>query len=202
MVKKREIDKDIFYIPATEEPLSADVGMIEGEQKIWLFDVGNREEVIEYINEQEKDISVIISHFHPDHMGGLSQLTYKELYVGENTYRYTKCGTRVIQDIYLEDGNSFHIFPLPSSHAKGSLGLEVNETYAFLGDATYSTMKKGVRVYNAQLLLEQIRVLSALRAPYVLLSHQEQFIQKRQAVIEELEEIYQRRDKNCPYICV
>ena len=34
------INEKISYIPAADEPLSADVGIIRDEGKLWLFDVG------------------------------------------------------------------------------------------------------------------------------------------------------------------
>lgn len=39
-----------------------------------------------------------------------------------------------------------------------------------------------------------------MAAPYVLLSHREPFVQKKQAVISWLEKIYAMREKNEPWI--
>lgn len=38
------IDDIISYIPACDEPLSADVGVITGIKKTWLFDVMKKQE--------------------------------------------------------------------------------------------------------------------------------------------------------------
>ncbi len=193
------IDK-ISYIKATENPLSADVGVIYGEDYVYLFDVGNSDVTLEAIDGLEKEKKVILSHFHPDHIGNLDRGQWQEIFLGKNTFGYTHRGTVVEQDIYLEDGVKLHIFPLPSSHAKGSIGLEVNGKYAFLGDATYATQKAGKVVYNAGILAEEIRVLEKLDAKYFMLSHREPFVQEKEVVLSELKAIYARRKQGEPYI--
>ena len=71
------------------------------------------------------------------------------------------------EDTWFQDGDVWlHLFPIPSSHAKGSLALEVDETWCFLGDAAYATQKNGQTVYNAERLLAEIRVLKNVRAPH------------------------------------
>ena len=79
------------------------------------------------------------------------------------------------------------IFQMPSSHAKGSLALLVNNKYCLLGDALYPAHKGDKTVYNARILKQQIDILKKMAAPYVLLSHREPFVQKKQAVISWLE---------------
>ena len=90
----------------------------------------------------------------------------------------------VESDLYIDDGVKIHFFPLPSTHAKGSLGMEVDETYAFLGDGIYPMQKNGQALYNANLLADQLRVLHSLKAE----------------VIAELEAIYARRQSQSMYI--
>lgn len=210
----------VSYIESTDDPLSAEVGVIRGRDKIWLYDVGNsgesREEIRNLISPAQgiggtpspsfsavsaPPYSIVLSHFHPDHIGNLSGLPEPlELYVGGNTWKYTKKGIAVTGDLYLEDGCALHLFPLPSTHAKGSLGLEVDGEYAFLGDGLYPGRKGGLAVYNAQLLKEAIDVLKSLKAHTVLVSHRKPFALDREETIRELEEIYSRREAGQPYI--
>ena len=191
----------ISYIKASEEPLSADVGIIEEDKFVWLFDLGCSDDAAEEINGIEKPKKAVISHFHPDHMGNLERVGIAEVYLGANTFKYTKCGMVVDKDVFIGDGVKIHIFPLPSSHAKGSVGMEIGE-YAFLGDGTYATMKQGVVCYNASVLKEEITVLKSLSAKYFLLSHDEKFIRNREEVITELEEIYSKRDPKESFIWI
>ena len=118
-----EIDEHIFHIKAKNEPLSADVGIIKGEKYIWIFDVGADESVPMELIAFQKPINIVISHFHPDHTGNLEHVHCNEIYLGANTFKYIKSGTVVGKDIFIDDGVELHIFPLPSSHAKGSFLL-------------------------------------------------------------------------------
>ena len=194
------LDDIITYIPASENPLSADVGIIKGRKKTWLYDVGSSDAARQGILQIEGDKSIVISHFHPDHMGNLDRIPDVECYVGANTYKYSKRGNVVDSHLYIEDGVRLHIFPIPACHAKGCLGLEVNERYVFLGDSTVPTRKDGRIVYNAQLLCEQIRILEALRAKHVLLSHRMDTLYRKDDIIEGLSRIYMKRSPDSPYI--
>ena len=191
----------ISYLKATRTPLSADVGVIRGTCFTWLFDVGSSEETADFLQNLPGEKILVLSHFHPDHIANWSRIPHREMYQGVNTYGYTKSGTVVDRELVIEDGISFRLLPLPSSHAKGSLLLAVEE-YAFLGDATYCTNKKGNLVYNAQLLQEELQVLKGLDVRYFLLSHDEVFCHEKEEVIEELTRIYARREKSNSYIVV
>ncbi len=190
----------IDYIKATDNPLSADVGIIRGEECIWLYDVGSSDTSAEIINSFDMPINIVLSHFHPDHIANLRRVRYRDLYVGDNTYRYTNSGTVVDKDILINDGVSLCIFPLPSSHAKGSLGLCVNQSIAFLGDAIYATKKSGRIVYNVQLLKAQIEALEAVTAEYFVISHEENVLKKKDTVMSFLKSIYDKRKPGEAYI--
>ena len=199
------LEKGIFFIPAQTKPLSSDVVIIEGEQFIWLYDVGAEERIPKqmnaYANSQNKEIKVVLSHFHPDHITNLSQINASEVFVGKQTFSYTGVGKIITQPEEIMDGErKLHIFPIPSSHAKGCLGLEVDETFCFLGDAIYSTTKKQKNVYNAGTLKETIEVLQGIKAPYFASAHREPFVRPKSGTMRFLKEIYQKRQKNDPYI--
>lgn len=87
------INNRISYLKASENPLSADVGVIKGDTRTWFFDVGSNEGAYRLITEEMNKTGIVISHFHPDHMGNLSRIMEKErptLYVGDNTFKYCK----------------------------------------------------------------------------------------------------------------
>lgn len=194
------INERISYFPAIESPLAADTGVIRGDQYLWLFDLGPNEAILVDLLTQEKPLCLALSHFHQDHMAYWNRLPLQDLYVGKHTFKYTHCGSMVDSDLYVEDGVKLHFLPLPSTHAKGCIGLEVDGTYAFLGDGTYPMQKDGQSVYNANLLSDTLRVLRSLKAPYFLLSHDEQYVWRREEVLAELEAVYARRQSNSMYI--
>lgn len=196
-----KITDRIFYIKATEKPLSADVGIIEGDEFCWIFDVGADESVPILLNKIPKPKNAVISHFHPDHMSNLEHVDLNEVYLGANTFNYAKTGEIIDKDVFIDDGIEIHIFLLPSSHAKGSLGMEIGD-YAFLGDATYSTTKQGKACYNVSVLKEEIAVLEKLSAKFFLISHDEKFIRPKEEIISELLEIYSKRDPKESYIWI
>lgn len=194
-MKEIVINEKISYLEHTDDPLSADVGIIREGGEIWLFDVGND---VRNIDELTGKYNVVLSHFHQDHVGSLEKIGIQKLYVSKETQNHVKViGEIVEEDLFI--GN-LHIFPIRSSHSKGSLGLEVDETYAFVGDALYCKMKDGMPCYNAQLLYEEIRKLKSLKAQYLLASHHPGLVREKAEVIAELEEIYARRVQGSPDI--
>ena len=130
-MKENIINEKISYIECSDDPLSADIGIIRDGDAVWLYDVGSDERAI---SELTGNYNVVLSHFHQDHTGNIGKLNIKEAFVSPETIRHVQMGTVADKDIYI--GN-LHIFPLPSSHCKGCLGLEVDETYAFVDDALY-----------------------------------------------------------------
>ena len=195
-MKLTDVNNKIKSSDSAEDPLSAEIGIITEASGIWLFDVGNGEANIAGLTDR---YNIVLSHFHADHTGNLDRLTVENLYVSKTTFDHVHAGTIVNTDLYI---GGLHIFPLPSSHTKGCLGLEVDETYAFVGDAIYSKVRDGCYIYNAQLLKEEIEVLGALKAPYLLVSHYEGFVRKKEDVIAELKQIYELREKNIPEISI
>jgi len=196
------IDRRLSYWKAPQKPLSADIGVLEGDRYTWIFDVGNGPEAAACLRNLPGPKRVVLSHFHQDHIGNWREVEFETLYQGAHTFRYTGVG-EVIRDCRtLEDGALIRLFEIPSSHAKGCIGMEVDGKYAFLGDATYCTAKntQGRLAYNANLLADEISVLRSLNAAYFLLSHDDAFIHKKEDVLSELEEIYARRDPQSAYI--
>ncbi len=117
-MKPIAISEKISYIPCSNDPLSADIGIIREGEETWLYDVGADERAIAGLT---GSYSIVLSHFHQDHTGNLERLNPKALYVSGETKRHVGMGTVVERDIQI---GGLHIFPLPSSHCKGCLGLE------------------------------------------------------------------------------
>ena len=195
-MNKIAINEKISYIPCSENPLSADIGIIREGKDTWLYDVGS---AADRIRELTGSYHVVLSHFHQDHTGNLQWVNIRKLYVSRETQRHLGMGAVVDADIRI---GRMHLFPLPSSHCKGCLGMEVDESYAFIGDALYSKFRDGCYVFNAQLVREEIAVLKKLKAPDLLVSHYAGMVRRREEVIAELEEVYSLRVGNSPEILV
>lgn len=191
----------ISRLPACRNPLSSDVGLIRGDRFLWLFDVGASPDTAREICSLPGEKAVILSHFHADHSANLAQIQFERLYAGAYACKKFGMGTPVDRDILVEDGISLHLFPLPSSHAKGCVGLEINGEYAFVGDGLYGAFLENDRqFYNVSLLHDEIRTLKSLSAEYLLLSHDKKFLYSRQDLLFELQEIYKKRQKDNPNI--
>ena len=189
-MKEIVINEKISYIECSDDPLSADIGIIRDGDAVWLYDVGGDERAI---TELTGNYNVVLSHFHQDHTGNMGKLHIKDAFVSDETKRHVQMGTVADRDVFI--GN-LHIFPLPSSHCKGCLGLEVDETYAFVGDALYSKFRDGYYIFNTQFVKDEIAVLKRLKAPYLLVSHFKGMVRRRDEVIAELEELYSLRVGN------
>ena len=184
-----KINDKISCIEASDDPLSADIGIIDSDDGVWLYDVGNGAESISSLS---GEYTVVLSHFHTDHTGNISKIRARRIYSSRETREHIHAGVTVDEELCV---GGMRIFPIPSCHAKGCLGLEVGEMYAFVGDALYCRVRDGFYVYNAQLLGEEIKVLEALRAPYLLVSHVKGMIREKADALGELREIYGMRDK-------
>ncbi len=191
--------EDMTYLPFSVDPLSADVAAIPGERFTWLFDVGSSPAALAAIGDLPGKLAVVISHFHADHSTNAARLQPACFYVGGYTAKKID-GTVVEQPMRVEDGRRFHLFPIPSTHAKGCIGLEVDELVAFIGDAAYATAKDGRVCYNATLLWDTIQCLEGLKAPWFFLSHAEPPLQKKEDVLVMLHGIYARRNAKDPLI--
>lgn len=198
-----KLNDRISYIKASEEPLSSDVIIIEGDRYTYLFDVGNNEEVAVYLEQLPKKKKIVLSHFHQDHMGSIGRLSFDAVYVGKGTEKYleeTMPRQVLCEPMLIEDGVQLEIYPVPNSHAKGSLVLMVDKEYLFLGDSLYSKVQEDKYVYNAQLLKEEIGLLKRLPAKTVFSSHEVRPLKGKGGVVRFLEQIYSKRETGDPYI--
>ena len=226
MPKIVKLTDRIHYLQMSNDPLSADVIAVRGDSAWWIFDVGACDEAARFINELPRIFAdhgaaesstnlaknVVISHFHRDHLlnvqrmcGGEISLDIDALYVGAYTSKTFGEIEGVAKNVVMEplsfdDGVQIHILPMPNSHAKGSLALIVDD-YVFLGDATYPMVGHGEPdVYNVQILEQQIKLLKSLNASRFCLSHKRGLVRDKTSVIQFLESVYARRQKNENYI--
>ena len=156
--------------------------------------------------------NIVISHFHRDHLlnvvrhcNGEVTLDFDTLYVGSHASKVVgemsdREKVTVTSPLSFDDGVHIEILPIPNSHAKGSLVLVVDD-FVFLGDATYPMVGHGEPdMYNVQILELQIKMLKSLNASRFCLSHKRGLVRDRNSVIQFLESVLARRQKNENYI--
>ena len=156
--------------------------------------------------------NIVISHFHRDHLlnvvrhcNGEVSLDFDTLYVGSHASKVVgeivgHEKITVSSPLLFDDVVHIEILPVPNSHAKGALALIVDD-FVFLGDATYPMVGHGEPdVYNVQILEQQIKMLKSLTASRFCLSHKRGLVRDKSSVIQFLESVLARRQKNENYI--
>jgi len=189
-VDEYRISERISVIPGTENPLSADVGVIQTPSGCWLYDVGNGATVAHAL---PPCIGVVLSHFHPDHVGNIGQIRTAPILLSNETQKHLHRGRVLQNEARFEH---LHAFLLPSSHAKGCVALEVEDTFVFVGDALYGKIRPDGVYVNPPQLLAQIRLLQGLRATVVLESHRMHLPRSKAEVLAELTALYISGDGN------
>ncbi len=196
----RKISDIISYLPAASRPLSADVGIVHGERYDWIFDVGNNDESAEMITDIGREKKIVLSHFHEDHAGNIGRIGFTDIYCGDYTYARLHMGTEIKEPVTYADGAEIRVFPIPSTHSRGAVGLEINGEYAFIGDAVYGAEKHGREAYNVNLLRDMTVILERLNARTLLLSHDPAFARPRTEIVAQLKELYAERRPGEAYI--
>ncbi len=217
-----KLNDRIQYLQVSYEPLSADVVTVRGDSAWWIFDVGACDMAVDFINALPRNPAnddavplkknIVISHFHRDHLlnvvrhcNGEVSLDFDTLYVGSHASKVVgeisgHEKITVSSPLSFDDGMHIEILPIPNSHAKGSLILVVDD-FVFLGDATYPMVGHGEPdVYNVQILEQQIKMLKSLTASRFCLSHKRGLVRDKSSVIQFLESVLARRQKNENYI--
>lgn len=174
------------YISSSQEPLSADVYIINGEKFAYIFDVGSNEKTLQYLLDVPKEKIVILSHFHQDHTANIDKISYEKLYVGELTFEKIQKGIVVEECLAINDGVKVEIRNCPSPHTGGSLIVTVNSEYTLLADLYFT--KPG---YNQEMAYKMLEVLRNLDTKYFVVSHQEkENIFEKEYLIRELDEYF------------
>lgn len=177
----------IRHIPATSDPLSADVFIIEGDSRYYVFDVGSSDAAFDAISVLDKPVTVILSHFHRDHTENMRRLAPDEILVGARTRKQLGLGTLVDAPVIIRDGVTIDVRPCVSPHAPGCLIATVDEAYTLIGDLHYA--RPGTGQGEAQGMLN---VLKALNTRFFVLSHMDVSPLVEQAVLlRDLKEYFQ-----------
>ena len=178
------ITERIKYLPATCDPLSADVYFIEGDKYCYIYDVGNDNNSLHHINEVEKEKTIVLSHYHKDHVGNIDCINYRNLYVGKKTYETIGKGKLVEDVITINDGVKIEIIHCTSPHTDGSLILNVDNEYTLIADLYFTRPP-----FDRDKAIEMIDILKNINTKYFVISHQEddKIVSKEKLVAELLD---------------
>ena len=162
------IGKRIKYLPATNDPLSADVHCIEGDQYCYIYDVGNDDRSLQYINQISKEKIVILSHYHKDHTGNIADIRYRDLYVGKQTHEAIGKGIIVEDAITINDRVRIDVIHCISPHTDGSLIITVDNEYTLIADLYFTRPP-----FEMEKAMKMIETLRDIDTKYFVISHQE-----------------------------
>ncbi len=168
----------IRRIPAVEEPLSADVFIIEGEERFYVFDVGTSDEAFAAVSALDKPVWVILSHFHRDHIGNMTHLAPERVLAGARTCKYVENATLVDAPLRIRDGVTIDVLPCVSPHAPGCLIATVDGDVTLIGDLHYA--RPGVGQGEARGMLN---LLKKVDTRYFIPSHMEGEARVEKAVL-------------------
>ena len=158
----------IKYLPATNDPLSADVYLIDGDQYCYVYDVGNNDRSLQYINQISKEKVVVLSHHHKDHTGNIADVHYLNLYVGKKTYDAIGKGIIVEDKLTINDGVKIEIAHCVSPHTDGSLIITVDNEYTLIADLYFTRSP-----FDKEKAMKMIDSLRSIDTKYFVISHQE-----------------------------
>lgn len=159
----------IKYLPATDDPLSADVYFIEGEKFCYIYDVGNNDIALRHINQIQKEKCIILSHYHKDHTGNIDRINYSNLYVGNKTFEVINKGKIIKDALTLYDGIKIEILPCISPHTEGSLVVTINNEYTLIADLFFTHPP-----FDKNIVSNMIDTLHKIDTKYLVVSHQEE----------------------------
>ena len=163
------ISGKIKYLPATNDPLSADVYCIEGDKYCYVYDVGNDERSLRYINQIGKEKVVVLSHHHKDHTGNIVDLHYRDLYVGKKTYETIGTGVIVEDKLTINDGVRIDVIHCVSPHTDGSLIVTIDNEYTLIADLYFTRPP-----FDKEKAMKMIEALNQIDTKYFVISHQEE----------------------------
>ena len=178
------ITEKIKYLPATNNPLSADVYFIEGDNHCYIYDVGNDDNSLLHINRVNKEKTIILSHYHKDHIGNIERICVRNLYVGRKTYETIGKG-KVVEDAFtINDGVKIEVIPCTSPHTDGSLIINVDNEYTLIADLYFTRPP-----FDSSKAMKMIETLRNINTKYFVISHQEdeKVISKEKFIAELLD---------------
>jgi len=162
------IGTKIKFLSATNHPLSADVYCIDGDKYCYVFDVGNNDNSLRYINQISKEKIIILSHHHKDHTGNIEGVHYRNLFVGKKTHEVIGTGIVVEDKLTINDGVKIDVIHCISPHTDGSLIITIDNEYTLIADLYFTRPP-----FDKEKAMKMIESLKSIDTKYFVISHQE-----------------------------
>lgn len=163
------IGEKIKYLPATNDPLSADVYFVEGDKYCYIYDVGNSGYSLSQINRIGKEKVVVLSHYHKDHTGNIDSVIFRDLYVGRLTHETIGKGTIIEDEFAINDGVKIEVIHCVSPHTDGSLIVNIDNEYTLIADLYFTRPP-----FEKEKALKMLESLEKINTKYFVISHQEE----------------------------
>lgn len=150
-MERIKIDKDI-YLYRFEKALGHFIGLntvvIENGNEVLLIDTGYEENFIELKKDLDKRnlkiTYVVVSHFHPDHIGGLKYLgdaqIYGSVFAKHSLEKFNEKFDHLLPNNIVVDEKTFkfgrHTLKLAKNigHSKDGILITINNKYMYVGD--------------------------------------------------------------------
>ena len=149
------LEKDIHiyqFPPEKDKFLGLNIFMIRNGDECIIIDTGFRRHFLQVAKDLEekglKISKVILTHFHPDHIGGIPRAKGADIigsiYAQDNLKKYVEDYQNYLPTIVVVDNKEIkfgrHTFKmeLNSGHSKDGLLITLNDKYLFVGDDVIS----------------------------------------------------------------
>ena len=176
-----KINNHIHLIGQDNSIVSSSIGIISGEDYSLMIDTGASSAQLKTLESgiERKELPgniryAIITHFHPDHLLNLKCLPLLKVVASKNTSRYIHVDQIIDKatDLDLQD-IKVTVFPLPSVHAKGSIGVYLpKEQITFIGDALCMKEKDRKPYTNKDITINMINTLRSYPTKKYILGHE------------------------------
>ena len=175
-----EVSPHCGYVESESGLICPKIGVVSGQKGTLYFDTGaslKQLHVLDALREEnllKNPASLVISHFHNDHIANFAYFSSCLVYGSKVTARYVRVD-RLVGEKTIVDLGEIHpeIVPLPSSHAKGSLILYIpEEKVVYLGDGVYEAVGFDKPYYDRSLFYEMSQVLKPLKVDHYVFGHE------------------------------
>lgn len=179
-MKYIELTPSIGYIEEDQRFICSRIGIVRGSKGTLFIDTGSSRQQLLLLDEMRtkgllpNPSYLAITHFHEDHVANFPYFSGAKVFGTKADTRRLRVDALVSEPTLLDLGDTkVRIVPLPNTHAKGSLLIDVNDGEAiFIGDALGpATDIDRNAYYDRSAVYEEYRVLKDLHGKLYIGGH-------------------------------